>query len=95
MQNRYAALSKQNLKDVELRLLNELANYRLDSKRARQRLSDARSAIAETRFELKMVEEALRLAEVIPFPSLSLPAVPDSAVDLPEEVSPLKHRQSG
>jgi hypothetical protein len=65
--------------------LGELANYRLDSKRARQRLEAARSALAETRFELARVEEALRLEEVIEFPAPSITIVPIEPII---EVSP-------
>ncbi len=77
MENKYAGLSKHDLKDVQLRLLNELANYRTDSKRARQRLAATRSALAETRFELAMVEEALRLECVIPFPTQISEVLPE------------------
>jgi hypothetical protein len=78
MENKYAGLGKCNLKDIQLRLLNELANYKLDSKRAGQRLSSARSGIAEAVFELRMVEEALRLEQIIQFPAPILEAMPVS-----------------
>jgi hypothetical protein len=45
--NKEAGESRQDLQDIELRLLNETANLKLDSKRARQRLESARSCMAK------------------------------------------------
>jgi hypothetical protein len=95
MENKYLGLDKHNLKDDQLRLLNELANYRTDSKRARQRLASARSALAEVRFEMEMLEEAMRLATVLQFPSPSLEVRSDLPVEAPGEAAqPLKTRRS-
>ena len=75
-ENRYVGMSKRNLRDIELRLLSELANLRTDSKRARQKLASARSGLAEVKFELSMVEEALRVDCVMQFPSVNMGSTP-------------------
>jgi hypothetical protein len=69
--NKEAGESRQDLQDIELRLLNETANLKLDSKRARQRLESARSCMAKVKFDLAQVEEALRLDAAAQFPAPS------------------------
>jgi len=65
---KYAGKSKRDLQDRELRLLNQMANLKLDSKRARQRLESAGS-VWRLKYELSQVEEALLLEEIIQFPA--------------------------
>ena len=65
--NEFVGMSKRNLKDIELRLLGEVSCLRTESKRLRQRLATARSQLAEARFRLSQVEEALRLESVVEF----------------------------
>ena len=67
--NKYVGKSKRDLHDIQLRLLNEIANYRLDSKRARQRLESARSCLASVRHDLALLEQAMRLETVVQFPA--------------------------
>ena len=70
--NKEAGESRQDLQDIELRLLNELANLKLDAKRARQRLESARSYMAEVKCDLGQLEEALTLEAVVQFPTPSI-----------------------
>jgi hypothetical protein len=56
LRNKYAGKSKRDLQDLEPR--NELANLKLDAKRARQRLESARSFVAVVKYDLGQVEEA-------------------------------------
>lgn len=75
--NKYVGLSKRDLKDVQLRLLSEISNYRLDCKRARQRLESSRSALAEVRHEMQLLQAAIALEAVVVFPA---PAIEVEAV---------------
>jgi hypothetical protein len=73
--NKYVGLSRISLQEAELRLLNEQANYRTDSKRAREKLATARSNLAAVGHELEQLQTAKNLAAVLPFqkPVLELP----------------------
>ena len=93
--NKYAAKSKRDLQDIEVRLLNELANLKLDAKRARQRLESARSCMAEVKYDMGQVEEeALRLEAMVQFPapSITVEVVPQVAQ---ENSKPESYRHDG
>ena len=75
IKNRFVGLSRNELQEAKLRLLNEQANYRTDSKRARQKLEAARSNLGAVGHELEQLQEAISLERVLPFrkPALEVP----------------------
>jgi hypothetical protein len=85
--NKYVGLSKRDLKDIQLRLFGELSNLRTDSKRARQKLEATRSYMAEVKFDLGLVQEAMRLEAVVQFPG------PVLEVEPVLEVAPMEEKR--
>jgi hypothetical protein len=90
--NKYGGKSKRDLKDIELRLLSELSNLRVDSKRARQHLESARSCMAQVKYDLGQVEAALKLEAVVQFPA---PYIDVEVVQPMEKTAGKKIREVG
>jgi hypothetical protein len=68
MENKFYGMSKRMLKDIQLRLLNELTNLRSDAKHHRYRLEETRSLLVEKQFEIEMLQDAITRETVVPFP---------------------------
>jgi hypothetical protein len=81
MDNPFKGKSKRDLMDIQLRLLNETANLRADSRSLRWRLESTRSALAAVSFQMEQLKEALTLETVISFPTPAIDVTPVPVVD--------------
>jgi hypothetical protein len=83
MENPYVGLPKRDLQSVELRLLNELSNLRVDSRRAKQKLELTRSCMAKVKFELDQLDRAVQLSKIVQFPSpTTIEIVPEKSLEI-------------
>jgi chromosome segregation ATPase len=67
MMNPFDGLSHISLQDARLNRLNRLANLRKESKHLREKLSDVRSELQSTQFELDQIKHCLNAEQVLPF----------------------------